>query len=200
MNKLQPTSNSRRQAFRGKLQEIWTATRRRFTKDGLQETRTDVRRLVVTNKRTLISVIVGTIVGVFFGVVIETLGYAVQLADNWHDGIGFFTYGDWGGFGRNLLAGAVAGVIAGFGGAVAGCVAGHIDKPGRVKAIRVALICVITVIAFSIVCVALAALGVTAVSISGTAVGTLARVVAGLLFCACPVAAGFIVGAVRAED
>ncbi|MGI5207543.1 hypothetical protein ACQEU6_38945 [Spirillospora sp. CA-108201] len=184
MKKLQPLSKSRQQAFGVRLQEIWT----------------DARRLVATMKRTLISVAAGTIVGVLFGVVIGTLGYAVQLADNWHDGAGFFTYGDWGGFGRNLLTGATAGAIAGFGGAVAGRIAGNLDKPERVKAIRVAHIWVITMIAFSIVCVPMAAFGVTVVSISGTAVGTLARVVASVLFCACPVAAGFIVGAVRAED
>ncbi|MGI5207549.1 hypothetical protein ACQEU6_38975 [Spirillospora sp. CA-108201] len=167
----------------------------------LRQIGTTTRRLLSAHRRRLISVAIGAVVGAVIGGLIESLDYSVYLADLWNHGVDPFEFGDFGYMGTKAAVGAITGAIGaicvGFGNAFT---KGG-DARTRMIFARVACVAVVVAIVACFAFVALAAFGVTAVSITGPIGGSfLDRYPGSLLITACGYAAGVVVGELRADN
>ncbi|MEV4000749.1 hypothetical protein [Actinomadura sp. NPDC049753] len=150
-------------------------------------------------KPQLVSNAVGALAGAILGGVIEGLNFAVFLADHHRTGADPFESGDFGYLALKAGLGAIAGVIGAVGGVFLSTYDGPETPRGRKLAIRIAGGIVIAAVAGCLVCVVVAASGGAAVPITGSlGAGALSSNLGIVLTTISGMAAGVVVGAVRA--
>ncbi|MEU8303479.1 hypothetical protein AB0C84_07935 [Actinomadura sp. NPDC048955] len=159
-------------------------------------------RSISANRRRLISLVMGALAGALVGGFIEVMDYAVLLADLHHRyGIDPFEAGNPAFLVYKAVLGACIGVITGAGGAYCSAFVGIESARMRKNVFRIALGTVIAGVAAAVACVALAASGVAVITLPGPIGGdTLVSSLGNLIISTCGVAAGVVVGAVRARD
>ncbi|MEU4828620.1 hypothetical protein AB0H37_42800 [Actinomadura sp. NPDC023710] len=152
-------------------------------------------------KRQSISTATGAVAGAILGGIIEGLNFAVFLVDYHRGGTDPFESGDIGYLALKAIVSISVGIIGAVGGVFLSTYDGPETPGGRKLLIRIAGGFVIAAVAGCLVCVALAACGVAVVPITGSlGVGELSSDLGIVLTALCGIAAGLVVGAVRADN
>ena len=152
-------------------------------------------------KRRSISTAMGALAGAILGGIIEGLNFAVFLVDHHRGGTAPFESGDIGYLALKAIVSISAGIIGAAGGVFFITPDGPETPGGRKLLIRIAGGFVIAAVAGCLVCVALAACGVAVVPITGSlGAGELSSDLGIVLTTLCGIAAGLVVGAVRADN